>query len=143
MEEFLLEQSSERTVFLVAGKPIKSLNENCLSNNDSNNNNNDDDNNNNNNYNNNNDNNNNNNNNNKNSLFILGNNVQLNQLKITKIKLLHINKYIKPSYLGTDQYRVQAEKFHYLSSVLILLCRNGARQTHSRESLNIFLKVTD
>ena len=45
-------------------------------------------------------------------LFILGNNVQLNQWKITKIKLLHINKYIKPFYLGTDQYRVQAEKFH-------------------------------
>ena len=65
-----------------------------------------------NNNNNNNSNNNNNNNNNNNSLFILGNNVQLNQHKITKIKLLHINKYIKPSYLRTDQYRVQAEKFH-------------------------------
>ena len=49
---------------------------------------------------------NNNNNNNNNSLFILGNNVQLNQHK-TKIKLLHIKKYIKPSYLGTDQYRVK------------------------------------
>ena len=69
-------------------------------------------------------------NNNNNSLFILGNNVQLNQRK-TKIKLLHINKYIKPSYLGTDQYRVQAEKFDLLSSILMLLCRNGARQTHS------------
>ena len=49
---------------------------------------------------------NNNNNINNNSSFILGNNVQLNQHK-TKIKLLHINKYIKPSYLGTDQYRVK------------------------------------
>ena len=64
-------------------------------------------------------------------IFILGNNVQLNQHKITKIKLLHINKYIKPFYLGTDQYRVQAEKFHWLSSILLLLCRNGARQTQS------------
>ena len=33
-------------------------------------------------------------------------------LHITKVKLLHINKYIKPYYLGTDQYRVQAKKFH-------------------------------
>ena len=35
-----------------------------------------------------------------------------NQHKITKIKHLHINKYIKPSYLGTGHYRVQAERFH-------------------------------
>ena len=47
--------------------------------------------------------------NNINSLFILGNNVRLNQHKITKLKLLHINRYIKPSYLGMDQYRV---RFH-------------------------------
>ena len=45
-----------------------------------------------------------------------------NQIKITKIKLLHINKYIKPSYLGTDQYRVQTEtisqiKFYFHSSM--------------------------
>ena len=50
---------------------------------------------------------------------------------MTKIKPLHINKYIKPSYLVTDQYRVQAEKFHLLSSILILLCQYSARQTYS------------
>ena len=59
--------------------------------------------------NNNNNNNDNNNNNNNNNSFVLSNNEQLNQ---HKIKRLHINKYIKPSYLGTDQYRVQTEKFH-------------------------------
>ena len=47
------------------------------------------------------------------------------------MKLLHVNEYIKPSYLKTDQYRVQAEKFRYLSSILMLLCRNGARQTNT------------
>ena len=35
-----------------------------------------------------------------------------NQYKITKIKPLHINKYIKPSDLGMGHYRVQAERFH-------------------------------
>ena len=47
------------------------------------------------------------------------------------MKLLYINKYIKPSYLGTDQHQVQAEKFHQLTSVLMLLWGNGARETHS------------
>ena len=35
-----------------------------------------------------------------------------NQHKIIKTQLLHMNKYIKPSYLGTDKYRVQTKKFH-------------------------------
>ena len=81
--------------------------------------NNDDDNNNNNNMNNstNNDNNNNNNNNN------------ISAIKInTKIQLLRINKNIKPSYLGTDQYRVQTG---LTGSILILLYQSGAKQTPS------------
>ena len=42
-----------------------------------------------------------------------------------------MTRYIKPSYLKTSQNRVQTEKFHWLSSILILLCKNGAKQTHS------------
>ena len=30
---------------------------------------------------------------------------------MTKMKPLHVNEYIKPSYIGTDLYQVQAEKF--------------------------------
>ena len=30
-----------------------------------------------------------------------------------------------------DQYRVQTEQFYCLSSILILLCQNGAKQIHS------------
>lgn len=48
------------------------------------------------------------NNNNSNSLFILGDKVQLKSTKYNKNKTLTH----KPSYLGMDQYRVQAEKFH-------------------------------
>ena len=67
----------------------------------------------------NNDNNNNNNNNNNN----------ISAIKInTKIQLLRINKNIKPSYLGTDQYRVQTG---LTGSILILLYQSGAKQTPS------------
>ena len=57
------------------------------------------------------------------------NNNNISAIKInTKIQLLRINKNIKPSYLGTDQYRVQTG---LTGSILILLYQSGAKQTPS------------